>query len=379
MELTGALSRPEQTHEGSEPHEQQLALEWERLRLERQKLALELRFRRREIVEKRSRSVWKDLLANPVIVAIAGGILTLLTTIVANFYTAAATRESAQQTLQADLIKKFVESPSKDTVRVNLRFLLDAGLLPSYAQAINRYLTTTTAAPQVGGTVDFSPAGEVLSETLRGRLQDAIHGYRDFLQSKGFNNLDDRIQVFIYSKEHQLPAEYSDNNERIHSFYGGNNTLYIHKALSGDASIALREYTHYAFKVSAAPEIVKKTEIESALADYLPATYLGSPIWGANTLVERNIDDTSSHISASTVGWFARGMVWAGALWSCRQKVGRQRVDDLMQGAWQQALPMQQDLVAAKFGEVLTTAPPPVGECFTEEINRRGLPGGTAQ
>src|SRR4051812_9793015 len=119
--FAGSLPQPEQTREISEARGQ-LALEWEQLRFERQKHALELRFKRRELTEKQSRSVWKDLLANPVTVAIVGGLVTLMTTIATNFYTASAnrqveeararfSRESAQETLQADLIKKFVESP----------------------------------------------------------------------------------------------------------------------------------------------------------------------------------------------------------------------------------------------------------------------------
>jgi hypothetical protein len=62
-------------------------------------------------------------------------------------------RESAKQALQAELIKKFVESPKTETVRENLRFLVDAGLLPDYASNITTYLKNTTAAPTVGGLV----------------------------------------------------------------------------------------------------------------------------------------------------------------------------------------------------------------------------------
>lgn len=59
-------------------------------------------------------------------------------------------REAAQQSLQADLIKKFVEGPSILTVRENLKFLVEAGLLPEYSDRIQRYLNSNpTAAPQV--------------------------------------------------------------------------------------------------------------------------------------------------------------------------------------------------------------------------------------
>jgi hypothetical protein len=145
---------------GSEPAAP--TLEWARLRFERQKFALETRAKRREWVEQRDKSMWKSLLANPLSVAVVGGILTLMTSIVTSFLTARAnleaeqeravlTRQSAQQALQADLIKKFVEGPQPESVRENLRFLADTGLIPDYATSIQKYLIANpTAAPQVG-------------------------------------------------------------------------------------------------------------------------------------------------------------------------------------------------------------------------------------
>jgi hypothetical protein len=95
------------------------------------------------LAEQRDKSAWKALLANPLSVAVAGGILTLMTSIVTSFLTARAnleaeqeravfTRQSAQQALQADLIKKFVDGPP-EIVRGNLHFLADTGLIPDYA------------------------------------------------------------------------------------------------------------------------------------------------------------------------------------------------------------------------------------------------------
>jgi V8-like Glu-specific endopeptidase len=142
---------------------ERLSLERERLRVERQKLALEFRLKRRELGERGDKS-WKELLANPLMLAIAGGFLTLMTTIVTTSYSANESRkaetlraelarESAKQALQAELIKKFVESPKTET-RENLRFLVDAGLLPDYASNITTYLDKNpTAAPAVGGLV----------------------------------------------------------------------------------------------------------------------------------------------------------------------------------------------------------------------------------
>src|SRR5262245_49052520 len=100
---------------------ERLALEREKLRLERQKTAIDARLRRRELSARRDKG-WLETLASPLPLAIVGGFITLMTTIVTNFISQTANlevekararlaRESAQQQLQAELIKKFVESP----------------------------------------------------------------------------------------------------------------------------------------------------------------------------------------------------------------------------------------------------------------------------
>jgi len=140
--------------------EQRIALEWARLRSERQKSALEFRLKRWELADRKGKG-WIDLIANPLTLAIVGGFITLMTTIVSNHFTvsanlaveatkadlaakaennkAALAAKAANQTLQADLIKKFVEG-SKTSVRENLSFLVQAGLLPEYEDNIKAYL-----------------------------------------------------------------------------------------------------------------------------------------------------------------------------------------------------------------------------------------------
>jgi hypothetical protein len=131
---------------------ERLALERNRLQFDRQKLAMEFRLKHRELADHHGRN-WKELIANPLTLAIAGGFITLMTTIVSNVFTVRATVAGAAQTLQADLIKKFVESPKTETVRDNLRFLIEAGLLPQYEEKIGVYLKNHPyAAPQVGGS-----------------------------------------------------------------------------------------------------------------------------------------------------------------------------------------------------------------------------------
>jgi hypothetical protein len=114
--------------------------------------------KRRELQEKKDTSSWKDLLTNPVTIAVVGGVIALFTALVTNHFNSSETlraeaakarlaQESAKETLQADLIKKFVESPRAETVRQNLRFLVDAGLIPGYAESIKKYLDSNPGVP----------------------------------------------------------------------------------------------------------------------------------------------------------------------------------------------------------------------------------------
>lgn len=152
----------------SEIKAEQLAFERYKLRTERQKLAIELRSKRQELTAKTVKS-WKELFANPLTLAIVGAFLTVMTTIVSNYLTSSANfqterlrnelaRESAKQTLQADLIKKFAEHPQTQSVRNNLKFLVEAGLVPEYRKGIEEYLKNNPdAAPQVAPQQAVSP------------------------------------------------------------------------------------------------------------------------------------------------------------------------------------------------------------------------------
>jgi hypothetical protein len=156
---------------------QKLALERDRIRFERQKLAMEVALKRRERSSSK-RSIVRELLSNPMTLAIVGGVITLITGIISTNLTASANRiaeadrakharDSAQLTLQADLIKKFVEAPSIAAVRENLTFLADIGLIPSYADYIKTYLAKNpNSAPQLGAPPATGPLSEISDLTF---------------------------------------------------------------------------------------------------------------------------------------------------------------------------------------------------------------------
>ncbi|MCC2978893.1 trypsin-like serine peptidase [Sphingomonas sp. IC4-52] len=155
------------SHAESVDHGAITALERDRLKLERQKLALDVMQKRRELASSK-KNPWQELISNPLTLAIVGGFISVMTTIVAGSLTAWASREaekqkaelaraSAQDELQAELIKKFTEG-SRPVVRENLRFLIDAGLLPKYKEDIRAYLE---ANPDVAPQASFGYRGGI--------------------------------------------------------------------------------------------------------------------------------------------------------------------------------------------------------------------------
>jgi hypothetical protein len=97
--------------------------------------------------------------------------------------TANENRESddrrAKQAVETELIKKFVEAPT-DSVRVNLKFLVDANLLPDYAEGIKAYLKNNPgAAPSLSSSA--SPREQFDKRTplvMRSLITD--FGFTDF-------------------------------------------------------------------------------------------------------------------------------------------------------------------------------------------------------
>ena len=149
-----------------------LALEFERLKFDRQKAAIELRLKRREARAAPKKS-WADLLGNPLTLAIVGGFITLMTTTVTGHFTTLesinAETAKARQALQTELIKKFVENPNPQTVRANLRFLVDVGLVPNYADNLQAFLAKN---PDSALPSSFTPAAGSLGAVHTD--QDAI-------------------------------------------------------------------------------------------------------------------------------------------------------------------------------------------------------------
>jgi hypothetical protein len=234
----------------------------------------------------------------------------------------------------------------------------------------------------VGGGIEFSPSGVSVADDVKGQLQKAVNGFTTYLENLGFPGLDNNDSVFVYSKDNPPPKPPPEADD-VNALYR-EKTIYVHKEMADSVSAVLHKYTYHALFMALNYSGEPFNEITYALADYLPASFLDSPIIGAglgplvglNTNYLRTLDSTASYKRASSS--LQRGAIWAAALWACRVRGDRQAVDGLILPAWQQAMGMgmrrDDDRVAEEFGKALIAGTSSVGSCFSTELHNRKLP-----
>ncbi len=172
------------------------ALEIDRLRLERSKLAIETRLKRKEVAA-HSQPPSKSALSNPLVLAVLGGSLTLLTSIVTNGLTTRSNREasenSASLSLQSDLIKTFLTDVDTDTANDNLLFLVKSGLIPNYENNIKKFRKENPNA---------KPGVSSSAESIKTQAQECPP--LNLGKNPASRNPDDHLNVSIHLGNNQL-------------------------------------------------------------------------------------------------------------------------------------------------------------------------------
>jgi len=227
-----------------------------------------------------------------------------------------------------------------------------------------------------------APASAVgLSIPALDRVRDTLTRFAVYLKGVGFRDFDQQVTVHLYSKESPLPGDLSDQSESVNAFYYDHG-IYVHWSMSNDISVFLREYAHHALIESSRHNPgAGATAVESALGDYLPASFLGSPLIGEGLGKLFKLPTSYIRRLDNTLKWddvddevHARGEVLAGALWSCRQQLGQAAVDGTSVQAWFKVVAGAPRDYESRFDAALAGAPSPAGPCLAGELQLRHLP-----
>jgi hypothetical protein len=200
-----------------------------------------------------------------------------------------------------------------------------------------------------------------------------------YMKQVGFTRSDDNVTVHLYSKESPLPDDLRDQSDTINAFYY-KQAIYVHFSMSADMSVLLREYSHHVLIEAASNGPIGASAIESALADYFPSSFLGSPLIGEGlgplfklrTSYIRRLDNPLVYSDVEDEP-HARGEVWAGALWACRQDLGQAVVDGVPATAWLAAAHATRNVEAA-FGKALLGPAGAARACLSREMEKRKIP-----
>jgi hypothetical protein len=127
--------------------------------------------------------------------------------------------------------------------------------------------------------------------------------------------------------------------------------MVIAKPLAVDPDVLLREYSHHVL-IEARPKGRNEVfgSIQSGLADYLPCSFAGRPLFAAkaapvfnrlfkqalfpNGYVRRMDNDVPLDLGQTVVAKQPMGEAWGGAFWEIRALLGAGAADPLLFEAW---------------------------------------------
>jgi hypothetical protein len=211
------------------------------------------------------------------------------------------------------------------------------------------------------------------------KVRSTLTRFVVYMKQVGFTGSDDNVTVYLYSKESPLPGDLRDQSDTINAFYY-DHAVYVHWSMSADMSVFLREYSHHVLLEAASNGPIGASAVESALADFFPASFLGSPLIGEGlgplfqlkTSYIRRLDNSLAYPDVQNEA-HARGEVWAGALWACRQELGQTVVDSAPAKAWLNTAHATGNIEGA-YGKALLTSAGAAQPCLSREIEKRKIP-----
>jgi len=250
----------------------------------------------------------------------------------------------ADFTAQVKEGRKEIEKNLKDTQ--DRAKLLQAEVEKEYADIARRLADNKMLAArleELGSQVDqigkkvgvtFKPSAE-LTPAVRSQLQRTLDSFQAYLERLGYRTREGRIHVEV-------------SVEIANAYYvPGENKIVISRQFLDDRHVILREYTHHVLcsTVGCDQRNRSRESFESALADYLPCSFLDDPKLGQRMAQAlrlpagyvRNLENTmrldSTALSKYQVP-HQMGEALGGAFWEIRSLIGKDPADRIFFETW---------------------------------------------
>lgn len=240
---------------------------------------------------------------------------------------------------ESDRILEVVKTGgSTEAAAANLQFLLDAGLVtqPGLDNRLRAFLAsrvpgTGPTLPAADGRFRFEASPDTAPEVTE--LEQCLRKFCAYLDSVGFA-LPEREASIAFEDDSQsaYSAHYDQDNKRV----------VIGQVFRNEPYAVYREYMHHILLESSSGPYSNKfvQSIQSGLADYYPASFLGTPFLGTKTAqiyglaYIRTVESDDGFDKLNDDIWTNNGKIWGSLFWDIRNGLGQAVSDKLLLGAW---------------------------------------------
>lgn len=229
-------------------------------------------------------------------------------------------------TLVAESEMKLKTTVALATTNANLFAQKVADLSQKQAEADRQLATLSQELKTVTERLGFDPDSNLTPEA-RKLLQDQFAKFQAYIVGFGYapGTAEIKVQILTDGKAGTLA-------------YYQNGTIFVAKEAVKDPEVIYREYLHHVLysKIGLTNVGPERSALESGLADYLVASYAGTPkiyrlLFGTPLNLEeaRTIKPVTGHEDRFPVGY-----AWASLFFQLRQEVGRDTIDKAVFAAW---------------------------------------------
>ena len=281
---------------------------------------------------------------------------------------------------ESERILEMIKTGDPEKARMNLRFLLGAGLITSQEQMakLNAYLEKTPpgsgpALPPSGAL--FSIGSSDLTKAQQDALQERLDGFTAYLDKVGFSVVARRVSVQGVDFSGRPSAEY----------YGRASVILIDRRVIDDPFPTYKEYMHHLLGADKAEFLSESSfgTIESGVGDYFSGSFAGNPVLGTPQSAQafgyelnhpyiRRLDNNLTFRPYKAGDYpHEYGEMWGGAFWDMRSALGAELADRIIALAWQSMpWPIPDDAAVSRFVRQLLAATQQRAETRVADVKR---------